>query len=81
MVNGSPTLLDTLNELAAALGDDPDFANNVATSLSNRVRFDAAQTISEPQKTTARDNIGAMSASAIGDPDTNFVATFNSGLV
>ena len=30
-----PATLDTLNELAAALGDDPDFITTVATDLSN----------------------------------------------
>ena len=37
LVDSSPTTLDTLNELAAALGDDPNFAttvtNNIATKL------------------------------------------------
>jgi len=33
LVDSSPTTLDTLNELAAALGDDPNFATTTATSL------------------------------------------------
>jgi hypothetical protein len=35
LVDGAPDLLNTLNELAAALGDDPDFINTVATNLSD----------------------------------------------
>jgi hypothetical protein len=31
IVDGAPGLLDTLNELAAAIGDDDNFINNVAT--------------------------------------------------
>lgn len=33
LVDSSPTTLDTLNELAAALGDDPNFATSIATEL------------------------------------------------
>lgn len=33
LVDSSPSTLDTLNELAAALGDDPNFATTVATAL------------------------------------------------
>jgi len=34
LVDSSPAALDTLNELAAALGDDPNFATTVLNSLS-----------------------------------------------
>ena len=37
IVDSSPAALDTLNELAAALGDDPNFATTVATSLGNKL--------------------------------------------
>lgn len=33
VIDGAPTALDTLNELAAALGDDPNFAATIATEL------------------------------------------------
>ncbi len=35
LVDGAPGLLDTLNELAAAVNDDPTFFTTVATNLSN----------------------------------------------
>lgn len=35
IVDGAPDLLNTLNELAAAVGDDPAFFTTVATNLSN----------------------------------------------
>jgi len=35
LVDGAPDLLNTLNELAAAIGDDPAFITTVATNLSN----------------------------------------------
>lgn len=36
LVDSSPGTLDTLNELAAALGDDPNFATTIATTLSDK---------------------------------------------
>lgn len=79
---GAPTALDTLDELAAALGDDANFAATVTTALGNRVRTDtAAQGLNTTQKSNARTNIGAdITTAEIGDPDTNFVTTFNTGL-
>jgi hypothetical protein len=37
LVDSSPETLDTLNELAAALGDDPNFATTVANSIGEKV--------------------------------------------
>jgi hypothetical protein len=37
LIDSAPSTLDTLNELAAALGDDPNFATTVATSIGNKV--------------------------------------------
>ena len=37
IVNSAPETLDTLNELAAALGDDPNFATTVATQIGKKV--------------------------------------------
>ena len=36
LVDSSPAALDTLNELAAALGDDPNFATTVATQIGKK---------------------------------------------
>lgn len=35
LIGGAPTALDTLNELAAALGDDPNFATTVTNALGD----------------------------------------------
>ena len=35
LVDSAPGVLDTLNELAAAINDDPNFFSTVATNLSN----------------------------------------------
>lgn len=81
LVNGAPLALDTLKELADALsasdaGDDAAIAS-ILTALDNRVRYDAAQTLTTPQATQARSNIGAASAAAVGDTDANFVTDYN----
>jgi hypothetical protein len=59
LVNGSSAALDTLKELADALGGDANFATTMTTSLGNRVRFDAVQSLTVAQKAQALANIGA----------------------
>ena len=75
LTNGAAAALDTLSELASALGNDANFSSTITTALSYRLRFDAAQALTTGQKTQACANLG------IGEPDTDFVTTFNSGLV
>lgn len=47
LVDAAPELLDTLNELAAALGDDPNFATSIASSVA------AVQTAVDAEETRA----------------------------
>ncbi|MEN9437903.1 MAG: hypothetical protein RIR09_2558 [Pseudomonadota bacterium] len=75
LTDGAASTLDTLNELATALGNDPNFAATIATGLANRVRFDAAQTLTLPQQQQACANIG------VGDPDHNFVTDYTAAKV
>lgn len=65
VIDAAPGTLDTLNELAAALGDDPNFATSINTAIGNRVRFDAVQTLTAPQQTQARANIGAGTSNLV----------------
>jgi hypothetical protein len=37
LVNSAPATLDTLDELAAALNDDPNFSASIATSIGNKL--------------------------------------------
>ena len=80
VVDSAPGALDTLNELAASLGDDPEFAASTATALGNRVRVDAAQAFTQPQKQQARDNLDVWSKAEVGDVTTDFVAAFEAAL-
>nr|WP_278500410.1 hypothetical protein [Brucella intermedia] len=60
VVNGSGAALDTLKELADALGNDPQFATTVSNALGVRVRVDAAQSFSLVQKAQGRGNLDAL---------------------
>ena len=65
IVNSAPSTLNTLDELAAALGDDANFATSTATSLGNRLRIDtAAQGLTGTQQTNALTNLGITSTVA-----------------
>ena len=77
LTNGAGAALDTLAELADALNNDPNFAATIATEIANRVRYDAVQTLAEPQMAQARVNIGAQAASDVGDTDRDFVGDYN----
>jgi len=41
MIDSAPALLDTLNELAAAIGDDPNFATTVADLIATKLNSSA----------------------------------------
>ena len=75
MINSAPAALDTLTELAAALGNDANFATTINTALGYRLRYDAAQTLTAGQVTQACANLG------LGEPNTDFTAVFTAGLV
>ena len=57
-VDSSPAALDTLNELAASLGDDANFAATMTTALSTKLEVGASVTYSTAQKTFANVNLG-----------------------
>jgi hypothetical protein len=63
LVDSAPSTLNTLNELAAALGDDANFSTTTSNALGNRVRVDTnAQGLSTTQQGNARTNINAQVA-------------------
>jgi hypothetical protein len=74
---GVPAALDTLDELAAALADDANFAATTTTALGNRVRHDtAAQGLTTTQQANARTNIDVYSKTEVGNPETDLVALY-----
>lgn len=69
LVNGSGAALDTLKELADALGNDPQFATTVSNALALRIRVDAAQSFNLAQKTQGRSNLDALGTVDKGKAD------------
>jgi hypothetical protein len=76
LVGAAPSTLDTIAELAAALGD-AGAITAINTALGNRVRFDAAQSLTAAQKVTAKANIDAYGALEIGNPAADFLSAYN----
>jgi len=61
LVDSAPGTLDTLNELAAALGDDADFSNTVTTSIATKLPL-AGGTM------TGAIAMGTSKITGLGDP-------------
>ena len=73
LVASSPAALDTLNELAAALGNDAAFSTTVSTALGNRLRVDInTQGLSATLQGYGRTNLGLGTAATSNTGD--FVA-------
>ena len=69
LVDGAPGAINTLNELAAALGDDANFSTTVTNSIAaNEVHIDNVATLLGIAKDGV--NFGAFSGSTIADNQT-----------
>ena len=69
LTNGAPELLNTLQELAAALGDDANFSTTVTGQIAaNEVHIDNVATLSGVAKDST--NLGAFTGSTISDTST-----------
>lgn len=64
LVDSAPDTLNTLNELAAALGDDPNFATTIATEIGKKVDKETGKGLSANDFTdnykNILDNLGSM---------------------
>lgn len=67
LVDSAPETLNTLNELAAALGDDANYSTTTSTALGNRLRIDVNdQSLTTTQKSNAVTNLGLDTVSTTG---------------
>jgi hypothetical protein len=77
LVDAAPGLLDTLNEIAAAIGDDANFASTITSALATKLNITTAAntylSIADAPETIS-DATGAMFAHA---GHTNVVATYD----
>lgn len=80
ILGGAGAAYDTLKELEDLFASTGADLSGITTALGNRLRFDAAQTLTAQQKVTANANAGSLSLVQSGDPDTNLVAVFEAGL-
>jgi hypothetical protein len=73
IVDSAPAALDTLNELAAALGDDANFSTTVTTSIGEKL-VKASNLSDLTDAATARTNLGLGNAAVV---DATNAATAN----
>jgi hypothetical protein len=70
LVASAPAALDTLNELAAALGNDASFSTTISTALGNRLRVDInTQGLSATLQGYGRTNLGLGTAATSNTGD------------
>ena len=87
LVDSSPATLDTLNELAAALNDDPNFATTVTTNIGTKVSKSGdtmssdliVSAIGANNNAAATDNIKVSGYGIVGNRATFYVT--NNGTV
>ena len=69
IIDSAPATLDTLNEIAAALGDDADFANTIANSIATKVsKTNGTVTTADTSSTVVR-NITLSTSDPSGGTD------------
>ena len=80
LVDSAPGALNTLNELAAALGDDANFSTTVTNSLAGKVGTSSSQALASTNPlsisgTTLSLNLATGSADTVTLPDNNTTYT------
>ena len=81
ILGGADAAYDTLIEIQQLLQDGTSGLDALLAAVNNRVRFDAAQSLTVAEQLQARSNIGAVAATDVGNTDTDFVAVFVGALV
>lgn len=80
ILGGAGPTVDTLKEIADILASSGSDVAALTTALSKRVRFDAAQTLTAPEKVQVNTNIGSVSLAQFGDPAATYRDVFLAAL-
>ena len=80
ILGGADAAYDTLLEIQQVLQSGTSGLEALLAAVNQRVRFDAAQSLTVAEQSQARSNIGAVASSDLGNPDTDFVAVFEGAL-
>lgn len=78
LINSAPGLLDTLDEIAAALNDDPNFAATMTTALAGKAPLSHSHTASQISDATTAGRNMLMAADAAAQ--TALLGAFTSAL-
>lgn len=70
VLGGAAAAYDTLSEIQSMLEGDDTAISGLLTAVGNRVAYDAAQSLTDPQKLQACNNIG------VGNYDRNFATDY-----
>ena len=82
ILGGAGAAYDTLIELQNLLIGEQSAIDAINTALGNRLRTDVnTQGLTATQQLNGRTNLDVYGKADIGDPTTDFVATFTAGLV
>jgi hypothetical protein len=76
LVDSAPGTLDTLNELAAALNDDPNFSASIATTISTKLATDTFNTYSSSAASALRTEYVAGDSALSSSAHTQRVALY-----
>lgn len=74
LLGGAGSAADTLKELADLIAANGSSIATLQTLAAGHVKFDAAQTLSDTQKSTARSNIGAADSATVSGYGTRLTA-------
>ena len=76
ILGGADAAYDTLVEIQQLLQNGTSGLDALLAAVNNRVRFDAAQSLTVAEQLQARSNIGAVAASDVGNTDTANPCTY-----
>ena len=80
ILGGADAAYDTLLEIQELLTSGSTGLDALLAAVNNRVRFDAAQSLTSQEQAQVRTNIGAVASTDIGETETDFTAVFEAAL-